>query len=80
MSDVVYGIREEIYELQDDRRVSYGIVVYDNTDGENTYTVLESIGDITSDKNKLIRLVEECNISELSPIHLKEIIEDFMLE
>ena len=80
MSDVVYGIREEIYELQGDRRVSYGIVVYDNTDGENTYTVLESIGDITSDKNKLIRLVEECNISELSPIHLKEIIEDFMLE
>ena len=80
MSDVVYGIREEIYELQDDRRVSYGIVVYDNTDGENTYTVLESIGDITSDKDKLIRLVEECNISELSPIHLKEIIEDFMLE
>ena len=80
MSDVVYGIREEIYELQDDHRVSYGIVVYDNTDGENTYTVLESIGDITSDKDKLIRLVEECNISELSPIHLKDIIEDFILE
>ena len=80
MSDIVYGIREEIYELQGDRRVSYGIVVYDNTDGKNTYTVLESIGDITSDKDKLIRLVEECNISELSPIHLKEIIEDFMLE
>ena len=80
MSDVIYAIREEIYELQGVCRKSYGIAVYDNTDRDKTVTVLGSIEDITSDRESLLSLVEKCNILELSPIHLKEIVEDFMLE
>ena len=80
MSEFIYGIREEIYELQGEYRKSYGIAVYESTREEKTATVLESIADITPDREKLLCLVEKCNILEISPIHLKDIIEDFMLE
>lgn len=77
MNALTYGVREEIYELQGERRISYGIVVYDS---QNTYTVLESMADITTDRERLLSLVEKCNTLKLSPIHLKDIVEDFILE
>ncbi len=80
MSAVIYGMREELYELRGNSRISYGIVVYDNTDEESTATILESIEDVTSDKEKLADLLEKCNALELSPEHLKDVVEDFILE
>lgn len=75
MSSVAYGICEEIYELQGERRVSYGIAVYD---AENTSTVLDHISDITEDYERLSELIKTCNSLELSPIHLNEVVEDFL--
>ena len=78
MNMVTYGISEEFYILKNDRRVSYGIVIYANADEDGTVTIIDSIRDITSDKEKLARLVDECNRLELSPIHLRDVIEDFI--
>ena len=75
MSSVAYGICEEIYELQGEHRVSYGIAVYD---AENTATVLDHISDITEDYERLSELIRTCNSLELSPIHLNEVVEDFL--
>lgn len=78
MNTVTYGISEEIYILKNDRRVSYGIVIYANADEDGTATIIDSIRDITADKEKLAHLVDECNRLELSPIHLRDVIEDFV--
>ena len=78
MSSVAYGICEEIYEMQGERRVSYGLAVYDIEDNESTATVLEHISDITEDYERLSELIKACNSLEFSPIHLDEVVEDFL--
>ena len=78
MNHAAYGICEEIYELQGERRISYGIAVYDDGVGKNTATVLYRISDITPDRDRLSELVDRCNLLKLSPIHLDEVVEDFL--
>ncbi len=74
---VTYGIIKEIYDLGENSRVSYGISAYDVVDG--SVVECDSVHDITSDKDKLIRLVELCNNLNLSIIHLHDIVEDFLV-
>ena len=49
-----------------------------NADEDGTATIIDSIRDITADKEKLAYLVDECNRLELPPIHLRDVIEDFV--
>ena len=78
MRGVTYGIVKESYCLNGKTRVSYGIAAYAAVDG--TATVLAHICDITSNKEKLDELVLRCNQFELSILHLKDVIEDFISE
>ena len=78
MNKVTYGISEEFYALNNDRRVSYGIVVYANVDEDGTATIIDSVRDISSDRERIAFLVDECNRFELLPIHLRDVIEDFI--
>ena len=78
--NVVYEIVEEIYSFENKSRVSYGIVALANVDDNNTSTVIASVHDITSEKNKLQNLVGLCNKLELSPIHLNSVVQDFLVE
>ena len=55
------------------------VVIADAQTGGST-TVVISVHDITSDKEKLSRLVEDCNKLELSSVHLYDVVEDFLAE
>ncbi len=76
--NITYGISEAAYSLDNDSRISYGIVAYSNTETDGTATVLLSINDITSDKASLTALVNKCNLLEVSTVHIRDIIDDFL--
>ncbi len=77
-STVTYRITEEYYSLGTDSRISYSIVAYADAEEDGTATVLRSVHDITSDREKLKALVAICNRLKLSTIHLQDVIEDFL--
>ena len=78
MSMITYGIIEETYRLGNNARTSYGIAVYADADRDGTTTVLSSVSDVSPDRRPLERLVEWCNLLQLSPTHLRDVIDDFL--
>ncbi len=78
MSGITYGLVEERYVLNGYVRTAYGIAVLADADTDGTATVIASIHDITSDKQGLEALVHRCNDLDLSPIHLEDVVEDFL--
>lgn len=78
MMNVTYGMTEERYFLGVDSRISYGVVAYADAEEDNTATIVAAIHDVTTDKQALSALVELCNRLELSPMHLDDVIEDFL--
>ena len=79
MTDVTYGIIEEIYALDGKRRTSYGIAAYSNSDSDGTATVVTSLRDISSDKAVVLELIDLCNRLSLSTYHLTDVICDFLV-
>lgn len=78
MKNITYGIIDEVYSVEADSRVAYGIAAYVNADGNSTATIVASVHDITTDRNSLEDLVLKCNRLELSLIHMNDAIEDFL--
>ena len=78
MMKLTYAVTEERYALGNESRTSYGIVAYANAEQNGTTTIVASIRDITSDKNRLKKLVDDCNRLELSTVHLPDVVEDFL--
>ena len=73
-----YGITKEIYSHRNNTRTAFGISAYeDSGDKELEYTV-ETVSDVTSDEGELVELVDNCNRLELSSVHLKDVVEDFL--
>ena len=79
MIDITYTLTERICESDDGVSKSYGIAVCTNTDRDQTTSVLTSIQDITTDRDALDELVNLCNSMELSPLHIRDVIEDFLV-
>ncbi len=77
-STVTYEIAEEIHSLGSVSRTVYCIAAYADAEEDGTATVLGSVHDITSDREKLKALADTCNRLKLSPIHLQDVIEDFL--
>ena len=80
MITVTFGITEEKYTLGQQTRISYGIAAYSNSETDGTATIIASVQDISEDREKLLRLVQTCSCLELSVIHLRDVIEDFLGE
>ncbi len=80
MTQITYGIVEEIRYLNGISRISYGIAAYANAREDGTVTVLASVNDITFDKQRLETLVSYCNQLGLSVLHLNDVVEDFLEE
>lgn len=80
MNEIVYGILHETYSLGTEIRVSYGIAVYADPETNGTASVLTVVRDISDNKEKIDALVLLCNSHRLAPIHLQDIIEDFLAE
>ena len=78
-NEVIYGIREEVYCFRDEKRSAFGIVAYPaSKDGDAT--VIASVGDVCSERDKITKLVGLCNALKLDPSHLYDVVEDFLSE
>ena len=78
MSDITYGVVEEQYAMGSKTRLSYGVAAFDSAEKDGLSTIVASIHDITDNKEDLAELVRQCNLLELSPMHLQDVIEDFL--
>ncbi len=78
MINVTYAVTEERYSLGDEIRVSYGIAAYSDAKENGTATIVASVHDITSDRENLSKLVDNCNRLKLSTVHLYDVAEDFL--
>ncbi len=76
--NITYGLTEELYALGTNSRVSYGVAAYCDADKDGTATIVASVHDVTANKQALMNFVSLCNRLELSPIHLKDAIDDFL--
>lgn len=76
--NITYGIIKEEFCIDSDTRVSYGIAAYDNVDESGSAMVIASVSDITQDSQALLKLIMQCNKLKLSPVHLNDVIADFL--
>ena len=53
---------------------TYGVEVLDNKDGD--LILLDEITDVSSDKDLVQQLVDDCNKYDLDPVHLRDVIAD----
>jgi len=79
MTQVTYAVTEEKYSFGDKCRISYGIAAYSGAEEDGSATIIASIHDITTDKSGLVKLINDCNRLELSILHLRDVVEDFLL-
>ena len=75
---MTYDVLKEEISTDAARLISYGIVVYSGSKGDGTATVLAAVRDITEDREAISGLVLLCNRLKLSPIHLFDVVEDFL--
>ena len=74
----IYQVFEEALTSKDNRNyISYGIIGFYATYGVHKEVVRAS--DVCSDKEKLIHLANMCTKYQLYPIHLMDVIEDFII-
>ncbi len=57
-------------------RTSYGIALVNECDGITV--ILQSILDVSPNKSYMEELVEHCNRLQLSPIHLVDVVSNFL--
>ncbi len=70
---ITYQVTED-----DDNKASYGIAACDSEKFKEGHAIT-SVRDVTCDRPALERLAETCNRLQLSPIHLHEVVEDFLI-
>ena len=67
---------QSTYKNGNATRIGFGIAAVEEYDGITT--ILESISDISSDIEPVEHLVELCNNLQLDPIHLQDVVTDFL--
>ena len=77
---ITYGIVEEKYVLGESQRTAYGIAAYADAETDGTATIVASVNDISSQKDRVEEFVKSCNSAKLSPRDLKEAALDFLEE
>ena len=75
-SQASYILVQSTYFLQNSLHVGYGVAVVIE-DGSDV-TVVKTVPNISSDRIAMARFVERCNARHLSPLHLQDVIEDFI--
>ena len=67
---------QNTYKNGDATRIGFGIAAVEEYDGVTT--ILESISDISANIEAIERLVQYCNNLQLDPIHLQDVVTDFL--
>ena len=75
---VVYEVVGEPQPSGDSTCISYGIAAYIDAATSNTKNVIAHVRDVTTSRPEIENLVQKCNAFGLSPIHLVDVIEDFL--
>ncbi len=78
MKNLTYGVTEEIHRVGGETRISYGIAAYADVSENGSAVIVASVGDVSTQRRPLEKLVEWCNLLELSPTHLSDVVEDFL--
>ena len=80
MTKITYGIVETHEPADGNTYPSYGIAAYAQAELNASATVIASINNITTDRKRLMELVQLCNLQKLSLIHLNDVVEDFLID
>ena len=75
-----YGIIEEKHNINGGERISYGVAAYADCFTDGSALVVETVSDISSDRESIEEFVDKCNSLSLSPEHLRDAVEDFLAE
>lgn len=73
-----YILIRNIYEMGENTRIGFGIAAAEK--GISEVTILESFSDLSSDVTKVEQLVRISNETGLDPIHLCDVVQDFLAE
>ena len=71
-----YVLTQTAFFFEDVSNVGFGIAYVEVQDG--IPIVLESTPDLSADRASIEKLVKLCNELELDPIHIKDVIYDFL--
>ncbi len=77
---VTYAVVEEKFAHPNGFRVGYGIAVRAANAAGAAPVVITSVHDLTSDRERIETLVDDCNRLGLDAMHLCDVVEDFLAE
>ena len=78
MNLVTYGLIEEAFILKLNVVKLYGVVAYKNIGSDNELIILDSIRNISTNKELVQCLIDKCNKYNLSIIHLEDVVNDMI--
>ena len=70
--------KEQLYHRDIGRYIGYGIGVYRKCNGKEYF--IRYIPDVFTERKSAEKMVRNCTALQLEPIHLEEIIEEFLCE
>lgn len=76
MECTTYCIRIENYLSGNISRITYGIAAIYRED--DFLLVIDAVSDVSSDLQSVQKLVKLCNSLKLSPIQLRDVLDDFL--
>ncbi|MBQ4327978.1 MAG: hypothetical protein IJC32_06160 [Clostridia bacterium] len=79
MNAVIYERIRGITVSEGKRYTTYGIVARALCGSEQNSVTVASVPDISTDMAEVDALVARCNRLALSPVHLNDVVEDFLL-
>ena len=79
MNTVTYEMTEGVITLEGKPHVTYGIAARVPSGIGNVGSTIVAVSDISTDVAKVDALIERCNRLALSPVHLHDVVEDFLL-
>lgn len=75
-----YGIISETFSLNGHARTAYGIAMYAHTEHTGTSAIVDTVCDLSTNKESVLELIKACNEGNLLPIHLHDVVEDYLAQ
>jgi len=79
MNPVIYERIRGITVSERKHYTTYGIVAHVPSDTDNIGSTIVAVTNVSTDAAKVDALIRRCNRLALSPVHLHDVVEDFLL-